>query len=101
MKPLGIYADIQILHNGLDNLSKGQGNDGQVVAVEPQRRNTHQRTDNGCHQRADHHRRRQAQAVGGNRQRSRRHSSGKSAHAHEARVPQAQLTQHAYRQVQA
>ena len=88
------YADIQVFHNGLDDLAEGQGNDGQVVAVEPQHRDAYQGPRGSGGQSGDDHGRRQTERIGINGQRRRGHRPGEGSHAHEARVSQAQLAQH-------
>ena len=86
----------------LEDLAEGQGHDGQVVAVEAQHRDAHQKAHHGGEEGADNHGEGQAQGGGGDGG-GKTHGgddAGEGAHAHEARVAQGQIAQDAHHQVQ-
>lgn len=99
---LGGLAQVEVVDDALDDLAEGQGDDGEVVAVEAQHGDAHQqprdpRTDSPRHHGDGKAERRRGdgalKAYG-------RDHAGEGAHAHEACVAQGELAQDAHRQVQ-
>ena len=97
------YAAVQqAVDQLLDDFTKGQGHNGQIVAAEPQYRGTNQETGDGGEERTQDHGYGQTNPVGGNG-RLEGHGgddAGEGADAHKARVAQAQLSQDAHSQIQ-
>ena len=102
MQAVLIPAHQQAVDDVPDDLAEGQGDDGQIVAPQPQHGHAHDDAGDGgkdgAHQDGQHHPRQLAghrggQAHGGD-------DAGEGAHAHKARVAQGQLTQDTHGQVQ-
>ena len=94
-------AQITGVHNVLDDLTKSQRDDGQVVAGQTQNRDADEHAEQTCHRAADHEGQQQCKGlrgVFGHDDIDER--TGERADAHEAGVAEAQLTQHTDGQVQ-
>ena len=97
-----IEAEVEVIEDALDDLAEGEGHDGEIVAVEAQHGNPDQKAHDGGKERADHQRQRETQ--GSARHKLLKRDGGgyarEGADAHEARVTEAELTQHADGEVQ-
>ena len=47
MQAGAVYTNIEVVQDVLNDLAESQGDDGQIVALEPQGRNTHQQAQQG------------------------------------------------------
>ena len=98
---MGIHAQITGVHNVLDDLTKSQRDDGQVVTGQTQNGDADEHAEQTCHRAADHEGQQQCKGlwgVFGHDDIDER--AGERADAHEAGVAEAQLTQHTDGQVQ-
>ena len=102
VQPLGIHAHIQDIKDILDDLAKGQGDNGQIVALQTQHGHAHDHAgDTGAHCAHQHGHCQPGDAVGdGLLQGHGGHDAREGAHAHKARVAQGQLPGEAHHQVQ-
>ena len=96
-----ISADIEGIEQVFDDLTKGQRYDGKIVPLQAQYRNANQKTEQGCGRGPRQQRQRKAKparhGVPNTHGDKRPH---KTAHAHKARMPQAQLAQDAHGEVE-
>ena len=96
-----ISADIEGIEQVFDDLTKGQRYDGKIVPLQAQYRNADQKTEQGCGRGPRQQRQRKAEparhGVPNTHGDKRPH---KTAHAHKARMPQAQLAQDAHGEVE-
>ena len=97
-----IHPQVDVGDQALDDLAEGQGDDGQVVAVEPQHRDADEEAQHGGHQGAEDHGQGQPQRGGGHAvlEGLGKGGAGEGPQAHEAGVAQAQLAGDAHHQVQ-
>ena len=102
MQPLFVHSQVSVGEHAFDDLAKGQGHDGQIVAVEAQHWDADEEPEEAGQGGADHHSHTQAhrregdqlrQPVGGG-------TAQERSNAHKARVTQGQLSGHAHHQVQ-
>ena len=97
-----IKTQIEVVEDRLDDLTEGQRDDREVVALQAQNRNTDQETGNSAEHRTDQHgqckTRVRVRDFFHHHQRST--GPGKSTHAHETRMSEAQFPEDPYRQVQ-
>ena len=102
MEAIAVSSDKQHIYQVLDNLTESQGHNRQIVAPQPQHRDTDEHAEEGCHQSADDQGQHKPQQAVGNGilHTFGKESAGKGAHAHKSRMAQAQFPQHAYHQVQ-
>ena len=102
MQAVLIHAQIDVGDQALDNLAEGQGDDGQIVAVEAEDRHADEKAEDAGDHAAQHHGQSQTEGLhlhavlqgGGHR------AAGKGADAHKARVAQGQLAGDAHHQVE-
>ena len=102
MESVAVYAHIEDVDDIFDDLAEGQGDDGQIIAPEPQNGHAHDKAgDSGAHG-AHQHGHRQTDGAGGDRllEGEGDHNAGERAHAHKAGVAEAQLTGDAHYQIQ-
>ena len=97
-----VHPQVDVGDDALDDLTESQGDNGQVVAVEPEHRDADEEAQQGGHRRPRRHGQRQAQGGEGHAvlEGQGHGGAGESADAHKARVAQAQLAGHAHHQVQ-
>ena len=95
-------AHDQAVDEVLDDLAEGQGDDGQIVAPEPQYGYAHDDARDARAYGAGHHSDGQPQRFKGDGlcQTHGSDDAGKSAHAHKSRMAQTQLTQNTHSEVQ-
>ena len=94
VQAVGIHAQITGVHNVLDDLTKSQRDDGQVVAGQTQNGDADEHAEQTCHRAADHEGQQQCKGlrgVFGHDDIDER--AGERADAHEAGVAEAQLTE--------
>ena len=65
MQPAAVDAHKQVVENPLDDLSKGQGHDGQVVPLQPQDRDANEKAHQSGKQGAHNHTDNQTDRPGG------------------------------------
>ena len=102
METVAVHAQIDHIDQILDDLTESQRHDSQIISPEPEHRDTDQHAaDAGAYYA---HQQRQCKAQRGYCNRLHhafgKYRAGKCSHAHKSRMPQAQLTQDTYRQVQ-
>ena len=97
-----IYTQIQIAEDVLHDLAEGQSHDCQIVAPEPQHRDTDEEADDASQHTADDHAQHQAQRAAGHRLRQKGcgDDAGKRADTHKSGMAQAQFTADTHQQVQ-
>ena len=102
MQPAAVDAHKQVVENPLNDLSKGQGHDGQVVPLQPQDRDANEEAHQSGKQGAHNHTDNQTDRPGGDvvPQRHRCGDAGEGPHTHKSRMAQGEFSQHTHCQVQ-
>ena len=93
VKSFVIHANVKYIYQVLDDLTKSQCNNSQVVTAETKYRNTDDHTEQCCNCRTYKDCKDKARNLrNGVCSNLRKQGTGKSSHAHEARMSKAQLT---------
>ena len=102
METAAVSSDEQHVYQVFNNLAEGQGHNRQIIAPQPQHRDTDEHAEEGCRKSADNQGQNKPQQAVGNGilHTFGKEGAGKGSHAHKSRMAQAQLSQHAYHQVQ-
>ena len=101
VKTFVIHTDVKYVDQVLDDLTKSQGNDSQVVTTETKYRDTDDHTEQCCNCRTYKDRKDKARNLrNGVCSHLRKQGTGKSSHTHKARMSKTQLAGETDYQVQ-
>ena len=103
VEPLCVFSEVKYIQQTLNDLAECQRHDGKIIPVQPQYRNPDQKASQCSGQRAQQKRDQKADRNRRNALQRRvcKARADKSAHRHKARMPQGQLAQKPYTQIQA